>query len=271
MLEKYLKTQGKLIDKALDQFLPKAKQPSALLNEAVRYSVFSGGKRIRPILTLAVSDMLGGSRERALIPACAIEMIHSFSLVHDDLPAMDNDDLRRGRPTCHKKYGEANAILAGDSLSIEAFYVLSFYPNPKVASRLVKAIAEASGGRGMVGGQASEKILEGQDVSLPTLNLIHVNKTGKLFVASCLMGAISAGASPSEEKRIRRFGEYIGFAFQIVDDIMDGDGFLKFMSESEARKEAALITQKAQKELRPFGKKAKILLELADFLGNRTK
>jgi geranylgeranyl diphosphate synthase type II len=271
MLSSYLKTQAKVVDKALERFLPKAKQSPSLLHEAIRYSVFGPGKRIRPIMTLAVSEMCGGSLVRALIPACAVEMIHSSSLVHDDLPSMDNDDYRRGRLTCHKKYGEAYAILVGDSLLIEAFHLLSFYPDPKKASRLIQVISEATGSRGMVGGQTLDKMFEGKSFDLPTLNMIHVNKTGKLFVASCLAGAISTGISSSLEKRVRRFGEYIGFAFQIIDDIIDRDGYLNFMSESEARKEVARLTGKAQAELKPFGRKAKILCELADFLGIRKK
>ena len=271
MIEKYLKTQGRLIDKALDRYLPKARLSPQLLHEGMRYSVFGGGKRIRPVLTLAASEMCGGLKERALIPACAIELVHSYSLVHDDLPSMDNDDYRRGRLTCHKKYGEANAILVGDGLLTETFHLLSRYPDPKKAVRLAQIVSEAAGSRGMVAGQIIEKLLEGKNIDLATTDLIHMNKTGKLIMASCLAGAVSAGASQAQERRVRRYGEYIGFAFQIVDDIMDKDGYLKFMSASEARKEVASLTQKARAELRSFGKKAGMLTALADFLGTRTK
>jgi len=271
MIKNYFKTQIKIIDKALDRYLPASRKSPAVLHEAMRYSVFGKGKRVRPLLALASSDLCGGSRERALIPACAIEMIPSYSLVHDDLPSMDDDDTRRGRPTCHKKYGEANAILVGDGLLTEAFHLLGRYPDPKKAVRLIQILAEAAGSRGMIAGQVIEKMLEGKDLNLPTTNLIHVNKTGKLIMASCLAGAVSAGAFPSQERHIRRYGEYIGFAFQIVDDIMDKDGYLKLMSASEARKEVALLTQKARAELRSFGKKADTLLTLADFLGARTQ
>jgi len=270
-LNQYLKARQKLISRSLEYHLKKNRSVSPFLNKAVNYSVFGGGKRIRPILTLAINDLLNGSKERALIPACAIEMIHCSSLVHDDLPSMDNDDYRRGRLTCHKKFGEAYAILVGDSLFIDAFFVLSQYPDPAKARRLVQLIAEASGGRGMVGGQVVDKLFEGKEMEFPTLNLIHVNKTGRLFAASCIAGAISAGASRAQERRIRRFGEYIGVAFQVVDDIMDGDGYLNFMSESEARKEADQLTQKALAELKPFGKKAARLKELVFFLEKRKK
>jgi geranylgeranyl diphosphate synthase type II len=270
-INKYLKSQAKLIDQALDRFLPQAKEPPALIHEAMRYGALGVGKRIRPILTLAVSDLFKGSRPKAMIPACAIEMVHSYSLIHDDLPPMDNDDFRRGRVTCHKKYGEGYAILAGDALLTEAFSLLSKYPDAKKTKRLVEILSSAAGSRGMVGGQAAEMIFENQELDKATLDFVHINKTGKLLVAACLSGAVSAGASKRDEKRILRYAECIGFAFQIVDDIMDGDGYLKIMSPSEARKEVSCLTQKAQSALKPFGRKAKILIEIAEFLGKREK
>ena len=177
-INKYLDTRAVLIDESLDRFLPKVKELPTLIHEAIRYSTLGAGKRIRPVLTLAVSDMLGGSTKDALIPACAIEMIHSMSLIHDDLPCMDDDDFRRGSPTCHKKYGEAHAVLAGDGLLTEAFYLLSQYPDAKRSRRLVEVISFATGSRGMVGGQVSDKIFENQDIDKAALDFIHVNKTG---------------------------------------------------------------------------------------------
>ena len=261
----------KVVDEALDRFLPKTKEVPSLLHQAMRYSALSSGKRIRPILTLAVSDMLGGSRGNALIPASAIEMIHSYSLVHDDLPCMDNDDLRRGRPTCHKKFDEATAVLVGDGLLTEAFRLLGTYPDAKRAKRLTGVIAESIGSRGMIGGQFLDKIFENKTIDKITLDLIHVNKTGKLLANACLAGAISARATKAEEKRIFRFGETIGFVFQIIDDILDKDGYLQFMSVSEAREEASYLTSKAKAELKPFGKKAETLIKIAEFLGKRKK
>lgn len=270
-MEKYLKTQGALIEKALSRFLPKASETPGLIHEAMRYSALGPGKRIRPILTLAVSDLLDGKRARALIPACAIEMIHNYSLIHDDLPCMDNDDLRRGRATSHKKFSEATATLAGDGLLTEAFGLLATFPDPKKVQRLVCLIAQAAGSRGMIGGQISEKLFEGRVFDKAALDFIHINKTGKLIAASCLSGAIAASATAAEEKRIRKYGECIGFVFQIVDDILDGDGYLKLMSATEAREEAHRMTEKAKNELKPFGVKAKILSELADFLIQRVE
>jgi geranylgeranyl pyrophosphate synthase len=270
-LKKYLDSQARLIDKALDNFLPQAKEPPAMLHEAMRYSALGPGKRIRPILTLAAGEMLGGSQKKALIPACAVEMIHSYSLAHDDLPCMDDDDLRRGRATCHKKFSEAFAILAGDGLLTEAFRLLGSFPDAKRAKRLVEVIADAVGSRGMVGGQAAEIIFEGRQLDQAACDLIHINKTGRLIAASCLAGAIAAGAPKPQERRLWRYGECIGLAFQIIDDIMDQDGYLKFMSPSEAREAASILTQKAQAELRPFGRKSAVLTAIADHLGRRVE
>jgi len=270
-IETYLKTRAKEVDRSLDRLLPKAKEPPALIHEAMRYGTLGAGKRIRPILTLAVSDVLGGSKARALFPACAIECIHSYSLIHDDLPSMDNDDMRRGRPTCHKKFGEAYAILAGDGLLTEAFYLLGQFPDAKKSRLMVQVLGRAVGSQGMVGGQVVDKIFETKKIDQGMLDFVHMNKTGKLITAACQLGAISAGATKSQLSHIRKYGEYIGFAFQIVDDIMDKDGYLQFMSAGSAREEAALLTQKAQKELSGFGKKAEILLKIAEFLGSRVK
>ena len=228
------------IEQGLERVLPPVSERPERLCEAMRYSVLNGGKRVRPLLTLLVSDMLKGNAAEGLLPACAVELIHSYSLIHDDLPCLDNDEFRRGQLTCHKKFGEAVAILAGDALFTLAFQVLGEMKDPVKAKRIVCELAQAAGYQGMVGGQVLEMLCAKEDLDLPTLESIHIQKTGQLIRASCLAGAIAAGAAPQEEVRIVRFGEYLGFAFQIVDDILDGDGLLRFMGAHEA-KDAFLI------------------------------
>ncbi|MBI4394602.1 MAG: polyprenyl synthetase family protein [Candidatus Omnitrophica bacterium] len=264
--------QGQLsrLEQALDQFLPKPSQHLAQIHEAMRYAVLNGGKRIRPLLTLVVCEMLGGNEDEAMIPACAIELIHSYSLVHDDLPCLDNDEFRRGQLTCHKKFGEAIALLAGDGLLTLAFHLISTLKDSSKVHRLLKEISEAVGTFGMVGGQVMDISIDKTDVDLPTLDAIHIHKTGQLIKTSCLAGAISAGANAEEEARISKFGEYLGFAFQIIDDILDGDGYLRFMSAHEARAKAREVIAQAKKELKSFENNSD-LIQMTDFILNRSE
>jgi len=225
----YLEERKKLIDEELDQYLPQHGQAPERLREAMRYSVFAGGKRLRPILTMAAAEAMGKGKELVLPAACALEFIHTYSLIHDDLPAMDDDDLRRGKPTCHRVYGEATAILAGDALLTLAFAVIS--KNRMIArisgdtvAEVVQIIADGAGAAGMVGGQVADLEAEGQPADEETMLYIHSRKTGALFQAALGAGALLAGADKSALSAFKRFGEQFGLAFQITDDILDVEG-----------------------------------------------
>lgn len=212
-----------LVDAALERFLPAAGTPPPSIHEAMRYSVFAGGKRIRPMLCLEAARIFASDITPALHPACAIEFIHTYSLIHDDLPALDNDDLRRGKPTCHKKFGEAIAILAGDALLTLAFEAIGATPvDADLRVKILTEVATSAGTvKGMVGGQVADLEAEGKGVGPETLEYIHRSKTAALIRASVTAGAICAGASDSDVARLRHFGETIGWAFQVTDDILD--------------------------------------------------
>jgi geranylgeranyl diphosphate synthase type II len=227
-LKDYLKERCQLVDQALERFLPASGELPASLHGSMRYSVFAGGKRVRPILLLAACETVGGDLQQALPAACAMEMIHTYSLIHDDLPAMDDDDFRRGNPTNHKVYGEATAILAGDALLTEACILLSRdgdAGDPAARLRVIHEIAHASGSRGMVGGQVVDMESEGKgEIDLAVLSYIHTHKTGALIRASVRAGAILGGASDGSLAALTRYGDAIGLAFQIADDILDVEG-----------------------------------------------
>jgi geranylgeranyl diphosphate synthase type II len=211
------------VDAALETLLPQESARPASIHQAMRYSVFAGGKRIRPILCLETARIFAPEVAATLYPACAIEMIHTYSLIHDDLPALDNDDLRRGKPTCHKKFGEAAAILAGDALLTLAFETISATPiDPVQSVAIVQEVAGAAGTMGgMVGGQVADLEAERQRVEPEMLEYIHRSKTAALIRASVTSGALCAGAPVDDVARLRRFGETIGWAFQVTDDILD--------------------------------------------------
>ena len=227
-LNGYVAERTRLVNDALDRLTPPASTPPPRLHEAMRYSLFLPGKRIRPLLCLAASEAVGGTAAHVLPTACALEMIHTFSLIHDDLPAIDDDDVRRGAPTAHKKFGEALAILAGDALHTLAFATLLRHQTASSSDIIVRVaglIADASGTLGMVGGQVDDIAAEGRDdVDAATLRGIHARKTGALLLASILSGAYLAGATPDEERTLTGYGEQVGLAFQIVDDILDVTG-----------------------------------------------
>src|SRR5215470_16085990 len=213
----------RLVDAALERLLPSSVAPPPSIHEAMRYSVFAGGKRIRPILCLEAARVFSTDVIPALHPACAIEFIHTYSLIHDDLPALDNDDLRRGKPTCHKQFGEAAAILAGDALLTLAFATIAAAP-VEAARRIamVTEVANAAGTvKGMVGGQVADLEAEGKRVAPKKLEFIHRSKTAALIRASVTSGALCAGAPEDDVARLRKFGESIGWAFQVTDDILD--------------------------------------------------
>ena len=280
------------VDAALDRWLPEQGDRPPRVHEAMRYSVFAGGKRLRPLLTLWSCEAVGGDPEDAMPAAVAMEMIHTYSLIHDDLPAMDDDDYRRGRRTCHRVYGEAVAILAGDALLTHAFQVLADPGPARVPAeqrlQIIAEIAEAAGSRGMVGGQAMDIQAEGHEIDPPTLLYLHTHKTGALIRAAVRAGAIAGGAREEPLQALTRYAERVGLAFQIVDDILDIEGVSAEMGKSagsdlrrkkatypavmgmeESRRQAAHLLQEAKEALRPLDGKGATLAALADFVGQR--
>jgi len=225
----YLEEKGRLIDACLDRLLPVRETFPSSLHQAMRYCLFAGGKRIRPALAFAAAEAVGGNPDLIVEEACALELIHTFTLIHDDLPSMDNDDFRRGLPSTHKVFGEAMAILAGDALQTEAFKILACgytrgVHNAERIVKVMKILAEASGSQGIVGGQVVDLESEGKMIDQQQLTYIHSHKTGSLIAASVIMGGILGGASPEEIELLKRYGESIGHAFQIADDILDVEG-----------------------------------------------
>src|SRR3990167_5794018 len=228
-IDDYLKERRSLIDRALDRYLKEQKQRPPTLYKAMHYSLFTGGKRLRPILTLAVGDLFGGKHKLLLPFACAVELIHTYSIIHDDLPALDDDDMRRGELTSHKIFGEGIALLAGDALLTEAFHLMSRPQvaqalKPKLVLEVLHEIAHAAGVGGLVGGQAVDLEAEGREGDVATGEYIHVRKTGALILTAARVGARIGGATPKELRKISRYGEFLGLAFQIADDILDAKG-----------------------------------------------
>ncbi len=293
-LKAYLKEQIGRVDAALDRYLPKEGERPESLHKSMRYSVFAGGKRVRPVLMLAACQAVGGDTEKAMPAACAIEMIHTYSLIHDDLPAMDDDDFRRGNPTNHKVFGEAIAILAGDALLTEAFKLISdplFAAQCDPVSRLavIHEIATCAGSYGMVGGQVVDMESEGKPgMDLPTVQYIHTHKTGALIKAAVVAGAVLGGADQGKLAAITRYGEAAGLAFQIADDILDIEGtteeigkdagsdqergkatYPAVMGLAAAKEEARSMMDEAFKALEVFGAEADPLREIAAYIVKR--
>jgi len=293
-IKTYLKERCRLVDEALGQYLPKEDVLPFSLHKSMRYSVFAGGKRVRPILMLAACEAVGGSVAQALPAACAMEMIHTYSLIHDDLPAMDDDDFRRGNPTNHKVFGEATAILAGDALLTEAFILLSADEaaagvTPAARLQVIREIAVCAGSRGMVGGQVVDMESEGnRDIDFATVQYIHTHKTGALIKASVRSGALLGGAVPEHLDAITRYGEAIGLAFQIADDILDIEGTTEEIGKdagsdeargkatypavlglAESKRLAAELVDRAFAALSPFGDRAEPLREIASYIIKR--
>jgi len=294
-LETYLKTKKEVVDGAIARFLPGEENFPPLLFRAMRYSVFAGGKRLRPILCIAAAEAVGGMMEAVLPAACALELIHTYSLIHDDLPAMDNDDYRRGMLTSHKVFGDAVAILAGDALLTEAFHLLSAkeltdrFP-PENALAVIREVSEAAGCFGMVGGQVVDITSEGKRVDLSALHDIHTRKTGAMIRVSVRTGAILAGASAETLQSLTDYGDYVGLAFQITDDILDVEGDREQLGKEtgadRSRRKAtfpALIGVEASREktrelvamalgaIDSLDGKADPLRWIAEFIGERKK
>ncbi len=286
-LPAFFEEDRRAVDAALEGLLPAEDARPASIHRAMRYSVFAGGKRIRPILCLEAASIFRNDLPSSLHVACALEFIHTYSLIHDDLPALDNDDLRRGKPTCHKQFGEATAILAGDALLTLAFETLATAP-VEAARRvaILHEVAVAAGTRdGMVGGQVADLEAEGKKVTPETLEYIHRSKTAALIRASVVAGALCGGAAEADVARLRRFGENIGWAFQVVDDILDveessaalGKTAGKDQAQQKAtypalfglaksRETANELATRAIGELAPYGDRSARLRELAEFL-----
>jgi geranylgeranyl diphosphate synthase type II len=289
-MKEYLSSRQQLVDETLDALLPRESVKPKTIHKAMRYSVFAGGKRLRPILCLAAAECCGGEAQATLPLACAVECVHTYSLIHDDLPCMDDDDFRRGRPTSHKVFGEGIAVLAGDALLTFAFELaaqVSGWPRYSLGD-IVRELAVACGSRHLIAGQVVDLESEGKRVSLPLLKFIHESKTAALLRSSIRLGAMSANATPNRLRRLSDFGHALGLAFQVIDDILDvtqtseklGKSAGKDLTAEKAtfpavvgldrsRKVAKRLTEEAREALKPFGRKADILHGLADHLLQR--
>ena len=262
-VKKRLEEIRKAVDKRLDGYLSSKEKRFSTIYKAMRYSVLAGGKRIRPLLVIESCKACGGRAKDAMPSACAVEMIHAYSLIHDDLPSMDNDDYRRGRLTCHRVFGEANAILAGDALLPLALNIMSKEMDPERAVRAIAELSDAIGTKGMVGGQVLDLEYKNKRKSLETLIFINRLKTSRLFEASAKLGAIAAGAKPKEVKAMGDFGLFFGTAYQIIDDILDKDDYAKAFGIERAKSDSSALTKKAIKSLDIFGRRAADLKEIA--------
>ena len=291
-LARYLEERRALVDAALERCLPPEDAPPPSVHRAMRYSVLAPGKRLRPLLVIAGAEAVGGRAETVLDTACALELVHVYSLIHDDLPAMDDDDYRRGRLTSHKVFGEAIAILAGDALLTLAFGLIAGAAgrtaDPALAARVVAEVAEAAGTRGMVGGQVVDIESEGKDVGAETLDYIHLHKTAALIRVSLRAGALLGGGRDEAVEAVSEAGHALGLAFQIVDDILDVEGNLAELGKSAgsderkkkatypachgldaSKQKARMLIDETKRRLSPLGPAAAPLLALGDFVIER--
>jgi geranylgeranyl diphosphate synthase type II len=293
-IEKYLSLKKKEIEEVIDKYLPSIETYPSIIHKAMRYSTLAGGKRIRPILAISSCEAVGGNPEDVLPFAAAIELIHTYSLIHDDLPSLDNDDYRRGKPTCHKKFGEAIAILAGDALLTLAFEIMAEYGakrevDSRLISQIIYEVAFAIGTSGMIGGQVVDILSENRKVDAPTLQYIHTHKTGNLICVCLRIGALLGKANKEQLRLLTQYGEYIGLAFQIVDDILDIEGSKEKMGKDtesdlsknkltypsvygleESKKWATQLSKEAISSLESFDYKADPLREIAKFIIKRS-
>jgi geranylgeranyl diphosphate synthase type II len=288
-LPDFFEQDRQLVEQSLEQLLPAANIPPASIHQAMRYSVFAGGKRVRPILCLEAARIFNPDIAPALPVASAFEFIHTYSLIHDDLPAIDNDDLRRGKPTCHKQFTEALAILAGDALLTLAFEVLATAPlEAERRAAVLAEVARAAGTRGMVGGQVADIEAEGKSVTAEQLEYIHRSKTAALIRAAVVAGALCGGAGAADAERLREFGENIGWAFQVVDDILDIEETSAALGKTAGKDQAqnkatypalfglershefaSQLAAKAMAALEPYGERAANLRALGEFIASR--
>jgi len=291
VFESRIKETAALVETALDGFLPRRSGPLGRVVDAMRHGALDGGKRLRPFLVIAAADMFDVPRARSVRAGCAVEMIHCYSLIHDDLPAMDDSDLRRGRGSVHRAYDEATAILAGDALLTQAFEILAEEetdPDGAIRCRLALELARASGKEGMVGGQMIDIYAEQKDFDLAGIEELQRLKTGAIIRFSVIAGAIVGGATESEVEALRLYAEDLGLAFQIVDDLLDAFGdtealgkpvgqdadmdkatFVKLLGAEGAREEAKRLVERAKAHLAPFGARAEPLKGAADFVFQR--
>jgi geranylgeranyl diphosphate synthase type II len=300
-IKRYLQEKKEMVDSALEKYFlnrpdsaGEAVFPNSL-HKAIQYSLFAGGKRIRPILSMAAFEAIGGRGDKILPFACALEMIHTYSLIHDDLPALDNDDYRRGKPTCHKVFGESIGILAGDALLTEAFKLMTDRAIQEFSIRdggsildVINEVAQAAGMSGMVGGQVLDIESEGKEVDFPTLQYIHTHKTGALILVSVRVGAKLGGASEETLKALTHYGERIGLAFQIADDILNVEGKAALLGKKtgsdlsrgkatypvllgleESKRRAKELVELAVKAIESFGPEVEPLREIAWFILSR--
>jgi geranylgeranyl diphosphate synthase type II len=290
-----LDEKKRVVDFALERYFPKEIESPSILCKAIRHSLFAGGKRIRPILSIATFETTGRKAEGILPFACALEMIHTYSLIHDDLPAIDDDDYRRGQPTCHKAFGEAVAILAGDGLLTGAFELMTDQASQdgvgldgRLIINMIHEVAHAAGISGMVGGQVLDIESEGKEAGLPTLEYIHTHKTGAMILVSIRLGAILGGVNEQALKAFTRYGERVGLAFQIADDILNVEGkttllgkktggdrskgkvtYPSLLGLDESKKRAKELVELAINTLGSFGPEADPLREIARFIISR--
>ncbi|CAN5677065.1 polyprenyl synthetase family protein [soil metagenome] len=289
-LDKYLHDRSKLVDETLERLLPRESVKPVTIHRAMRYSIFAGGKRLRPIACLAAAEACGGSLGRALPAAAAVECIHTYSLIHDDLPCMDDDDFRRGRPTSHKVFGEGIAVLAGDALLTEAFAILAqTKETPRYSVRnFLAELALAAGSQQLIAGQVADLEAEGKKSTRQELRFIHERKTAAMIISSLRLGAMSANATPAKLGALTVFGRSLGLAFQVIDDILDitqtseklGKSAGKDLAAQKttypaviglpaARREAKRLTAEAHESLEPFGQDGAHLRALANYLLKR--
>lgn len=294
-LKSYLESKRLAVEEALQRCLPSPVEPPSRLHEAMAYSVFAGGKRVRPILAIAAAEMCGATQETVMPTACALELIHTYSLIHDDLPCMDNDDLRRGKPTNHKVFGETLAVLAGDALLAHAFKLIGDNAlikgvQPAAVAETTRLIASAASSLGMVGGQAADWMAEGRDVAEEEVLFIHRKKTGALIRASVLAGAVLAGAEPRLRDQLAAYGERLGLLFQLADDILNVDGDASTMGKAtgsdakhqkatypavmglaQAKLRAETLLGESCKALAGLNGRAQHLTDLAEYIVRRNK
>lgn len=288
-----LRQTKRLIDKSFDTLLPKSNGPERRLFEAMNYVLRAGGKRLRPFFVIQTADLFAVPREYSVRVATAIEMLHSYSLVHDDLPSMDDDAMRRGKPTAHIQYDEATAILVGDALQALAFEIISdtqTHPSADIRIELIQKLAHAAGGQGMVGGQILDIYADENSHDMTTITRLQQLKTGALIAFSCQSGAILGHASPAERNSIRAYAHDLGLAFQIMDDILDAEGdaaemgkatrkddeagkatFVSQLGLADAKVHARMLAEQAAAHLHSFGPKAELLCRAADFTIERRK